>query len=205
MANDALTRLVCLVDFYNVRRGFRSQTDCSDCLRAIITTLVALVRARRPSVEEIEVRLYGGWRRSNQRPTRDAAWLLPAVQAARTRVDGIRVLPIMVTSLAVHPSQEIMGTLRRAGEGGMGDRMGQKMVDTMMTADAVFLARSPSFELAIWSDDDDLLPAVLSAARYISGDEFFWIRARSHGEAVNDGQLPSSIEIVPVNLEVGAL
>jgi uncharacterized LabA/DUF88 family protein len=193
------------VDFYNVRRGFRTRKDCADCLQAIIGSLIEVLKDRRPCIDELELRLYGGWRGSDQRPTRDAEWVLSAVEAARTRISGIRVLPRMVTALAVHPSHELVGTLRRPGDEGMGEKARQKMVDTMMTADAVFMARSPVFELAIWSDDDDLLPAVLSVARYAADGDVLWIRERPRGRAMNDGQLPPSVSIISVNLEEGVL
>ena len=62
------------------------------------------------------------------------------------------------------------------------------MVDGMLGCDAVFAVRLAESRVGIVSDDDDLLPATLSAhAANPAGAA--WIRRRADGAGVNDQAL----------------
>ena len=81
------------------------------------------------------------------------------------------------------PDVALRGTLRLQGK-----RRRQKMVDGMLGCDAVFAVGLAESKVGIVSDDDDLLPAALSAhATNPAGAA--WIRRRAAGAGVNDRAL----------------
>ena len=78
------------------------------------------------------------------------------------------------------PDVELRGTVRLRGR-----RRRQKMVDRMLACDAIFAAARGQSPVGIVSDDDDLLPAALSAHAADRGDAVL-MRRRAPGEGLND-------------------
>ena len=59
------------------------------------------------------------------------------------------------------------------------------MVDGMLGCDAIFVAATGSIQIGIVTDDDDLVPAMLSA-NAANVRLMAWMRSRSMGKGLND-------------------
>ena len=81
------------------------------------------------------------------------------------------------------PDLLLRGTVR---VGRRGTR--QKMVDGMMGYDALFMAIEGLTYVGVLTDDDDLIPALLSA-HVRNPTVLAWVRARAVGSAINDSAL----------------
>jgi uncharacterized LabA/DUF88 family protein len=152
--------LVALIDYHNVRvRGSEeSAYDCITNLAEIVRQVCALVRLHFPEAREVSLRLYGGWVDETGTQTHCATWIEQALSDIRGLVDGIRILPELVVSSACLPHVKLRGTIRL--ETG---RRRQKMVDELMTLDALVLCQYGHRSVLICSGDDDLVPAALGA------------------------------------------
>ena len=64
----------------------------------------------------------------------------------------------------------------------------QKMIDTIISCDAMFVSHDKNEIIAIVSDDDDLIPAFLSASGNHC-DAVVLIRKRPVGKGINDMKL----------------
>jgi NYN domain len=172
-----------LVDFQNVipdGASPRSQLEVQWLLAGVVDAVSTSIRSAYPLCRETRVHLYGGWSDHDARVTRHAQWLQAEVARGRTRRHGIRVLPRLVTSLQCAPSVVLIGTSRPRNS--LGKQ--QKMVDCMMALDAVHIANNCRDPLVIWTDDDDLVPAVVSVAA-VRGVCYLW-RRRPAGSGIND-------------------
>ena len=173
-----------LIDYDNFRRREKkSKSDLEldaemlvgDVVRAFVTVF--------PDVRELDVRLYGGWTDPTGLPSRDASWLHELLPELRGRRHGLIVRPALATTMIQFPELLLRGTVR-----GHGRRQRQKMIDGMMGCDALHMAAQGMTYVGIVTDDDDLLPATLSA-HGTSADVLVWMRARDVGSAINDRSL----------------
>lgn len=165
-----------LVDWDTARRcGWLSPVDkfrVSRSQQAALDEVVRLIgrvveRAFGEKRVRVETRLYHGWYRGNE-PTADYR-LLQGLSQRESRFGDGRVLvapPVISDALLCGGALSRMrDTLRRREDG---DDLEQKMVDTAIAADLLFLARRSiggggADALIVVSEDDDMLPPVIVA------------------------------------------
>ena len=173
-----------LIDFDNFReRGKKSKTDLELDTQTLVDNVARAFAAVFPDACEFDVRLYGGWTDTNGLPSRDAYWLHELLPHLRGRHHGLIVRPALATTMIQFPESLLRGTVR-------GRNQRQKMIDGMMGCDALHVAAHGQVRIGLVTDDDDLLPAALSAHDTNAG-MFVWMRSRSIGSAVNDPFLES--------------
>ena len=173
-----------LIDYDNFRRRHRkSKHDLEFDTRTLVDDVArAFVRVF-PLVKELDIRLYGGWTNPDGLPSRDASWLYELLPDLRGRRHGLIVRPALATTLIQFPAFVPRGTIR-----GEGMKMRQKMVDGMIGCDALHMASYGQTYIGVVTDDDDLLPAALTA-HCSNADGLAWMRTRSTGSAINDSGL----------------
>jgi hypothetical protein len=176
--------VVALVDFDNVRGDeFRRATLASEmevCLDFIVERTAAVVRTCVPTATLCEVRLYGGWVDENGLFSTEGANTLAALGSVRGLRHGLRVIPVVVTSPACRPTAMLVGTVRLLTR-----PRRQKMVDGLMTVDAMEMGAPDFGAVFIISDDDDLVPCALAKCARSNGPVFL-VRHRAVGHGLND-------------------
>ena len=170
-----------LVDYDNLCPDARSEPEVEICTADLLDLLAGASRAVFPGLSELDVRLYGGWIDEHGVHSESARWLLPLLPALRGRRQGLIVRPTLAITMLQFPGVELRGTVRLQGT----KRRRQKMVDGMLGCDAVFAATLGQSPVGIVSDDDDLLPAPLSAHAADRADAVL-MRRRAPGQGLND-------------------
>lgn len=173
---------VALVDYDNVRavKPERTQVEVESNLAQVVAQVHRVGREELGTAGEIEIRLYGGWVNEKGHYTRNAQWMFSAMRYHRGRREGILIKPQLITSLSIRPGDHLVGTFRA-----FASPPGQKMVDGMIMVDALHYSDSRCDSLMIFSDDDDLVPAAVTAAMNRSRG-VRWIRVREDGRGLND-------------------
>lgn len=185
-AEESVDRPVnCLVDFSNVQPSLKTQLDVQLALEECVHALIKAVKLFSPTPTELRLRLYGGWLLPDDTDSHVAQWLLAEMAAIRGRREGVRILPSYATAMAEFPNVRLVGTLRK-----IGGKYAQKMVDSMLGLDLIYLV-STSDPAILLSDDDDLMPAVLKAAS-LEPSGLVLIRRRAAGSGMNDHCLTHS-------------
>lgn len=171
-----------LIDYDNARpyRAERSVIDVQANAHAIIDACLGLLCDLGHYRGELHVRLYGGWLTERGEYTPRGEWLLGALPSLRGRRRTWRVLPEIALSIMHYPGTPLVGSYRAARTGSE-----QKMVDTMLAVDMLFVATSPGGKLVLVTDDDDLVPPTL-AARTLTTDLLIVARRRAAGAGLND-------------------
>ena len=173
-----------LIDCDNFRdRDRKTRTDLYLAAQLLVDGVTREFVSIFSDVRELDVRLYGGWTEPSGHPSRDAAWLTELLPDLRGRRHGLIVRPALAVTMIEFPQLFLRGTVR-----GEGRRRRQKMVDGMMGCDAVYMASNESIPVSIVSDDDDLLPAALTAHAMNTGT-LSLMRRRKPGSAINDSLL----------------
>lgn len=158
---DTARRCAWLEPFESVklqRRGVAAQ------LQAVYDALGNVVGRVFPGGSRVRPRLYHGWHRGNE-PTVDRRALFGMDPVRRTVGKVLLEPPIIADALAC--GVQLRDTVRRRDDG-MDE---QKMVDTALCADLLWYARSEGARKAdvgfvVMSEDDDMLPAVLTAEKW---------------------------------------
>ena len=188
-SNTAIPGLA-LVDYDNLR-GFRrkSQADFELHTTHLVDTLIRAFRSAFPDIRELDVRFYGGWMDEFGGPSRDHIWLLETLPSLRGRRHGLIVRPALATAMLQFPELILRGTVRhQAPRPGRPQGVRQKMVDGMLGCDAVFAAAAGLARIGVVTDDDDLVPATLSA-NAANSPLTIWMRPRRVGAGLNDRSL----------------
>ena len=173
-----------LIDFDNVRRrDRRSSLDLELDTRLLFAAVSSTFVSAFPDTSELDVRLYGGWTDTGGWPSRDASRLNAMLPGLRGRWSGLIVRPSLAISMIGFPGLLLRGTVR-----GVGIRQRQKMVDGMMGCDALYVAGQGRMYIGIVTDDDDLVPAAVTAHDTVCG-RLVWMRGRRVGSAANDAVL----------------
>lgn len=175
-----------LIDYDNVKTGpDRTATETALNLGTMVNSISNRARAILPSAAELVLRFYGGWTYKDGTRTQLGQQLVQELARCRGRRNGVVLRPSLAVSVAAQPGYELRGTYRADQENG------QKMVDSMIVVDALYFARIEQSAVAIWSDDDDLVPAVLAGASLKSKRSHLILfrRERDVGDAVNDAFL----------------
>ena len=170
-----------LIDFDNYRGiHAKSRADLELYAEVLVDDISRTFSLTFPESRELDIRLYGGWTDPSGTPSRDAWWLMGLLPGLRGRRHGLIVRPMLATTMLQFPELLLRGTVR---DGRRGSR--QKMVDGMMGCDAMFMTNEGLAYVGVVSDDDDLLPATISAHARCPGG-LVWIRSRKAGSALND-------------------
>lgn len=178
--------VVALIDIGNVcpRKAEQDHVDALNLIGLLIRDACPRPNSARVAVE-VECRLYGGFRDIDGHATERRAWLTRHLHELRGLQGGVRVLPTLVEHIAVAPDAMLIGTYANQS---------QKMVDIMIAEDLGAFARSGLFaSIILVSDDDDFVPAVLSAGRSTPAS-IRWVRKRTTGR--NDRYFSRSTELV---------
>jgi len=158
---------VALVDFRSLLSGPTSDAACRDAVELIgeLARVAILPVPEHPAVHDLAVRLYGGFRDRGGHPTPEYLGLLRHVGLLRNLDRGVRTTPEVALNILHLPGDDLVATYR-SGE--------QKMVDTMIAADAIELAGMGYSSVTIVSNDDDFVPVLASVARF--ADVTQWLR-----------------------------
>ena len=192
-----MAKAIALVDYDNVRPTQRETSP--DFLEINLTKLTegvcgAVRSMMGDEVDELQVRLYGGWTLLNGRFTERGDWLVRRVSAARGLRDGIRVLPEIALAIEQRRGCRLRGLFRNRS--GLNE---QKMVDSMICVDLLHFAKSFEGPIFLVSDDDDMVPALLAAGE-ADRQTVCVLRHREQGSGTNDDHLTSCrirIEVLP--------
>ena len=187
-------RGLALVDYDNMcesrdtgrrgRTGRRwTQVDFERRTTGLVDAITRVFSAAVPELRELDVRLYGGWTDEHGMPSPAAFCLLKVISALRGRRHGVIVRPSLAFAMCQFPSVILRGTVRMRSK-----NKRQKMVDGMLGCDALFAATGGHVRVGIVTDDDDLVPAALSA-QAAGPQRVVWMRPRPAGTGLNDGRL----------------
>ena len=174
--------IVALVDYDNVKSELTeySSRDVLSNLDDIAQQIVGFLPKVPCAEEEVRMRLYGGWIDESGRFTHRASWIMAALGSLERRRGNTIIIPEIVTSLAVRLGRVLIGTYRAH------PTPEQKMVDTMMTVDAIHFASIPDTFVVIASDDDDMVPSIIAGQRQ-EHRPMSWLRRRKPcGRGPND-------------------
>lgn len=173
-----------LIDFDNFREiDAKSRADIEFAAEELIDLTSRAFAKVFPASRELDIRLYGGWTDPRGLPSRDAEWLTEILPGLRGRRHGLIVRPSLATTMLQFPQFLLLGTVR-----GRGRRLRQKMIDGMIGCDAMYMSDHGQTCVGVVSDDDDLLPSVISAHAMNPG-VLVWMRVRRAGAAINDSYL----------------
>lgn len=179
------------MDFDNVMAVSSNQSafEIEFGLSEIVSATLAYIQSCQSAVNELHIRLYGGWLDESGSFTLRGQHVSQSLSTVRGLRSGVRVMPALTIALAAFPSHRLNGTLRSYPSG----RNGQKMVDTMMAIDAVYLADKEYDLMLLLSDDDDLLPAAITAScRRQNDGSVHLLRKRPLGRGLNDAACSAS-------------
>jgi hypothetical protein len=180
-------RAVALIDFDNTfPLGKTRIADVEHKLSILLPEVSRLAKETYGHIDELEVRLYGGWLIEEGAYSDRAQRILGVLSRYRGRRNGTRVLPTLIMAPAAAPEVNLIGSYRASA-----DPPHQKMVDCMVAIDAIEYARAEDAAIIIVSDDDDLVPAVLVVAA-VSNNNVLLVRKRVQGRGLNDETLAAS-------------
>ena len=183
---------IALVDYDNVRHRDRAEhlrpgrADHEVWTTDLVSDVARAFRRALPELVELDLRLYGGWTAENGQWSPNAQWLLPLVASLRGRLHGLLVRPVLAATMAQFPSVSLRGTIRLQSR-----PRRQKMVDGMLGFDALHFAKNAAPTLGVLgivSDDDDMIPALLTVHGARLGPTI-WLRKRAVGAGLNDSTL----------------
>ena len=171
-----------VVDYDNVcGQDSEPSVDPEPSAVDLVDTLASAFAAEFPAVTELDVRFYGGWIDESGAISPSANKLIPIMPRLRGRYHSLIVRPSLALAMVQFPEEWLKGTVRLRSR-----QKRQKMVDGMIGCDAIFVAGKGVVHCGLVTDDDDLVPAALSA-HTINPHMFAWMRPRPMGNALNDG------------------
>lgn len=170
-----------LID-YDAAKAIRPERTAADAGinldfigRGLSTTLTALGDTCR----DVECRLYGGWVDQQNRTTANAVHVLSSLHVLRGRRNRQLFRPTLVMKGFRH-NERLVGTYRSNRRPPC-----QKMIDTLITVDALHLATYPDSLILLVSNDDDFTPPLIELAMF-SDAQVTWCRPREIGTGLND-------------------
>ena len=187
-ATDVETVYV-LVDWDNLEGTFPGRNVGEDVAYELRERVALLANVRFPTAREVEVRCYSAWLTPNGAPTPTGLVLRPKIEAVSRRVDGLSVRLECVDGMVVQGAPGIFAHLAGPRDCRCEARnpvYEQKMVDTIIVADAAALAEYERIATVVVGDDVDLAPGLVMAGlqrafvtkRMTSSEEVVWLRRR---------------------------
>lgn len=166
MSTAAPVQIEVLVDFDNVAPDIvRTELDADGALAALSADLGPRLKWLFPSLLDATVRLYGAWRWADNTIMRVRSFLASACSAAATSAHGYA----MVFELADAWSAPRVPVSSYMQEAQCRCRYHvlvreQKLVDTMLVCDLIYLATFPALGVVVVTDDHDVVPGFGQAA-----------------------------------------
>lgn len=188
-SEPSIESVTVLVDWDNYEKSFPGRAAAENAAFELRERVVGLIAARLPSALDAEVRCYSGWRQPNGMPTRMAETVRPLIERMSARSSGITVRLECVSEMAVQGAPAVFSHLvgpRECRCPARGEVYEQKMVDTLIVADAAALAEYDRLAVVVVGDDIDLAPGLVMAGvqrayvtkRSTSPSEVIWLRRR---------------------------
>lgn len=177
---SVIESLYVLVDWDNAVRNLKLEHLPDEAALAIRDRALDLQSEMFPDVRDVTVRCYSAWLNPNRSRTDRSLRDVPQIEAASQRTQGLDIRFECASTLVLQGSPDLYSFLKgpfeceRCGSGR--PIYEQKMVDTMIVADATALADFDDIGIVVMSDDIDLAPGLAMAG--IS-------RARLAGSAAN--------------------
>lgn len=176
-----------LVDWDNLERSFPGRNMAEDVAYSLRERVTELVTKRFPSATEAEIRCYSGWVTPSGAPTRTAQIVRPKIERLSARLSGRAIRLECVDEMAIQGAPAIFSHLAGPREcrcPARGEVYEQKMVDTLIVADAAALAEYERLAVVVIGDDIDLAPGLVMAGvqrafvtkRPTSPQEVIWLR-----------------------------
>jgi len=185
---------VALVDFDNLEVAgiipakwtrYSSSSDALVLLQLLCEHLAAAAQNQSALTRELRIRLYGGWVDEISLLSRKAELVRSQIRFLPQRFGSLRLYSQLVLVSPYAPRHRLLGTVRLQSKPPR-----QKMVDGMMTCDAIYFSGLPDHNIILVSDDEDLVPACLAAA-FRSDCGVSVCRSTSHRSGLNDRALRS--------------
>lgn len=169
-----------LIDYDNAKLVEKEQSvfDVKFNVSRIATRCAQIVNANYADCSEVAIRFYGGWTDKANNLTAAGSWIYAALGEARGRTLGLRTSPEVAVNSIFSDVPRFVGLYRDGG---------QKMVDTLLVADMVWIASQLDSPVVLVSDDEDMLPGTV--ATKLLDRSVTVCRRRSLGEAMNDAVL----------------
>lgn len=180
-----------LIDYDNAKviERERSLFDVKYNVGRIANRCAQVVKANYGGCSEVALRFYGGWTDKVDNLTVAGGWIYAALGEIRGRTLGLRMTAEVAVNNIFCEVPRLVGLYRDGG---------QKMVDTLLVADMVWIAAKLHTPIVLLSDDEDMLPGTI--ATKFHGREVTVCRRRSIGEAMND----AAISQLRINVEGAA-
>lgn len=166
---------VALLDWDNVNKvRVDSQMDAEIAIAESIMLVAPRVLSEFTDVVDLQLWLYGSWEYQGGKPTRFRSMISAAAAGSNRRIERCYVTVTPVDSLAVQREQDSGRRLvpylatNRCRCPSRTSINEQKLADTMIVADAVYLSIFPDQAVVIVSDDNDMLPGALLASNFSS-------------------------------------
>lgn len=184
-----LEAIYVLADWDNLEGSFPGRNVGQEVAYELRERVAALGRIRFPTTREIEIRCYSGWVEPNGSPTNQGLMLRPKIEDLSGRVQGVSVRLDCVDGMVIQGAPAIFAHLAGPRDCRCPARNAiyeQKMVDTMIVADAAALSEYDEVALVVVGDDIDLTPGLVTAGlqrafvtkRSTAKDEVVWLRRR---------------------------
>lgn len=182
-----ITSVYVLVDWDNLERSFPGRNVAEDVAYQLRERVVSVCDGRFPAAREVEVRCYSGWQEASGRPTRVGLAVRPKIEQLSGRVRGYPIRLVCVDGMVVQGAPPVFAHLagpRDCRCGASAQLYEQKMVDTIIVADASALAEYEGTGIVVVGDDIDLAPGVVMAGtqrafltnRPSASSEVIWLR-----------------------------
>lgn len=189
MSVDEVGTVYVLVDWDNLERSFPGRNKGEDVAYQLRERVAQLCLERLPKAREAEVRCYSAWLAANGSLTSQGRSLRPKIETASQRVNGLPIRLSCVDGMVVQGAPAIFAHLAGPREcrcNAKGQIYEQKIVDTMIVADAAALAEYNDIGIVVVGDDIDLAPGLVMAGlqrafltkQKSSSSEVIWLRRR---------------------------
>jgi len=188
--------IIAFLDYDNVKPAKdNTKTDVVYNLELLIEKISTFASHKLVRKEELVIRIYGGWINENGQFSQSAEWILSVLSSLRSRKNNLMIKPSLITSAVCMPAEHLKGLVR------VNTRpMRQKMVDSLLTVDALHIAQYVDNTIFIVSDDDDFVPCAIALSQGIKSNNVHLLRVREAGCALNDKILrKAGVNIVCIN------
>jgi hypothetical protein len=186
---DEVEMVYVLVDWDNLERSFPGRNNGEDVAYQLRERVAQLSGDHFPKASEVEVRCYSAWLTANGSPTSQGRSLRPKIETASQRVNGLPVRLSCVDGMVAQGAPAIFAHLAGPREcrcEAKGQVYEQKIVDTMIVADAAALSEYNDIGIVVVGDDVDLAPGLVMAGlqrafitkRPSACSEVIWLRRR---------------------------